>query len=159
MTWLNFTAVGGSLIYFGARRPWREMLAPLGLLMLTDYCLTTFTYDYAFHWQSYVITWTWYVAAMALGAILLSKRTTFARGAAGAILGPTSSSWSRISESGPAASTDIRTRWPGSAACYAAGVPFYRNDLISTSIVLGVALGVPVLVRRMRQPWPARKGA
>jgi hypothetical protein len=30
-----------------------------------------------------------------------------------------------------------------------AGIPFYRNDLVSTAIVLGVALGVPVLVRRM----------
>jgi hypothetical protein len=28
-------------------------------------------------------------------------------------------------------------------------VPFYRNDLIATSVVLAVALGVPALVRRM----------
>jgi len=28
-------------------------------------------------------------------------------------------------------------------------VPFYRNDLLSTSIVCGLAFGVPVLVRRM----------
>jgi hypothetical protein len=35
-------------------------------------------------------------------------------------------------------------------ACYAAGVPFYRNDLVSTAIVVGCAFGVPVLVRKMR---------
>jgi multisubunit Na+/H+ antiporter MnhC subunit len=28
-------------------------------------------------------------------------------------------------------------------------LPFYRNDLIATAIVVGVAFGVPVLVRRM----------
>jgi hypothetical protein len=30
-----------------------------------------------------------------------------------------------------------------------AGLPFYRNDLAATAIVLGVALGAPALVRRM----------
>jgi len=28
-------------------------------------------------------------------------------------------------------------------------VPFYRNDLLSTAIVCGLAFGVPVVVRRM----------
>ena len=37
----------------------------------------------------------------------------------------------------------------GLLACYAAAIPFYRNDLISTAIVAGLAFGVPVLVRRM----------
>ena len=81
--WLNFTAVGGALLYFGARRSWREMLAPLAVLMATDYFLTVFTYHYAFRWEAYLPTWAWYVAAMALGQILLSARTTFMRVAAG----------------------------------------------------------------------------
>ena len=88
--WWNFTAVTGGLLYFGARRPWREMLVPLAALIATDYYLTIFVYHYSFRWQGYVITWMWYLAAMALGSILLRKRTTFARGAAGALLGPTS---------------------------------------------------------------------
>ena len=37
----------------------------------------------------------------------------------------------------------------GLGACYMAGVPFYRNDLLSTTVVCGLAFGVPVLVRRM----------
>ena len=37
----------------------------------------------------------------------------------------------------------------GLAACYAAAVPFYRNDLLSTALVAGLAFGVPVLLRRM----------
>jgi hypothetical protein len=40
--WFNFTAVGGMLLYFGARRSWREMLAPLAVLMALDYFLTVF---------------------------------------------------------------------------------------------------------------------
>ena len=31
--WMNFTAVGGAMLYFGARRSWREMVAPLAVLM------------------------------------------------------------------------------------------------------------------------------
>jgi hypothetical protein len=31
-----------------------------------------------------------------------------------------------------------------------AGLPFYRNDLISTALVAAVAFGVPVLVRRLQ---------
>jgi len=147
--WLNFTAVGGALLYFGARRPWREMLIPLAALMGTDYFLTTYSYHYNFVWQGYVGTWAWYLMAMALGQILLRAKTTFVRVVAGALLGPTSffvvsnyatwlSGWAY-----PHPHT-----LSGLAACFAAGVPFYRNDLASTAIVAGLAFGVPVLVRR-----------
>jgi hypothetical protein len=37
----------------------------------------------------------------------------------------------------------------GLGACYVAAIPFYRNDLISTAIVAGLAFGVPVLARRL----------
>jgi hypothetical protein len=37
----------------------------------------------------------------------------------------------------------------GLAACYVAGLPFYRNDILSTTLVAGLAFGVPVLVRRL----------
>jgi hypothetical protein len=146
--WLNFTAVGGALLYFGARRPWREMLIPLGVLMATDYYLTTYTYHYAFRWQGYVTTWAWYLMAMALGLIMLSAKTTFVRGIAAALLGPTS--FFVVSNYAVWASGAMYPRTLGGlGACYAAAVPFYRNDLLSTAIVVAVAFGVPVLVRRM----------
>ena len=147
--WLNFTAVGGALLYFGARRPWREMLAPLAALMATDYILTVVVYSYAFRWQAYVTTWVWYLAVMALGWILLHTRTTFVRVAAGAILGPTSffvvsnySVW--------VSSTMYPKTMAGLVACYTAAIPFYRNDVASTAIVAGLAFGVPVLIRRLK---------
>jgi hypothetical protein len=146
--WLNFTAVGGALLYFGARRPWREMLAPLAALMATDYMLTVFTYHYAFRWQAYVTTWAWYLAVMALGWILLRARTTFVRVASGALLGPTS--FFVVSNYAVWAAGDMYPHtMSGLVACYAAAIPFYRNDLISTALVAGLAFGVPVLVRRM----------
>jgi hypothetical protein len=149
---LNFTAVGGSLIYFGARRSWREMFAPLALFMVSDYFLTTYAYHYPFHWLAYVTTWAWYAAAMALGFILLHAKTTFARGASAALLGPTS--FFIVSNYGVWAGS-VGVMYPhtlsGLMTCYAAAIPFYRNDLISTAIVLSVALGVPALVRRINE--------
>jgi hypothetical protein len=146
--WLNFTAVGGALLYFGARRSWREMLAPLAALMATDYVLTTFVYHYSFRWIDYAPTWIWYVAAMALGQILLHARTTFVRFGAAVILGPTS--FFLISNFAVwYAGTMYAKTLAGLGVCYVAGLPFYRNDLLSTTLVAGLAFGVPVLVRRL----------
>ena len=146
--WLNFTAVGGALLYFGARRPWREMLAPLAALMATDIYLTLVSYHYAFHWQAYVPTWIWYFAAMGLGRILLSSRTTLPRIGAAVLLGPTS--FFVISNFAVWVAGDMYPKTlAGLIACYAAAVPFYRNDLLSTGIVVALAFGVPALARRM----------
>jgi len=159
--WLNFTAVGGALLYFGARRSWREMLVPLAALMATDYLLTVYSYHYAFRWQGYLASWTWYAMAMALGMILLHAKTSFVRVAAGALLGPTSfwvlSDYAVWASAGSMYPLTLA----GLGACFAAALPFYRNDLLSTSIVCGLAFGVPVLVRRMNpaqvQTAPAEK--
>jgi hypothetical protein len=146
--WWNFTAVGGALLYFGARRPWREMPAPLAALMATDCYLTVFAYHYSFRWQGYVLTWAWYLAAMALGQILLHSRTGLVRVAAAALLGPTSffvlSNYAVWVGSGMYPLT-----LGGLSACYVAALPFYRNDLISTAIVVGAAFGVPAMVRQL----------
>lgn len=150
---LNFTAVTGGLIYFGAKRSWREMAGPLLILMASDYCLTTYAYHYSFHWQGYIPTWIWYVAAMALGQILLRSKTSATRVAASAILGPTAfwimsnfAYW--VLSAGAVGSLYPRTMG-GLMTCYAAAIPFYRNDLAATTLVLAAAFGIPVLVERM----------
>jgi hypothetical protein len=86
---------------------------------------------------------------MALGQVLLKSKTTFVRVGAGALLGPTSffllsnyAVW--------ATSPTYPHNAAGLGACFVAGLPFYRNDLISTTLVAAVAFGVPVLVRRMQ---------
>jgi hypothetical protein len=154
--WLNFTAVGGALLYFGARRSWREMLAPLAALMATDYFLTVFAYHYSFAWTAYVTTWAWYLAAMVLGFILLKAKTTWLRFGAAVVLGPTSfflvsnyAVWIMSSHTAWLVG-DMYPHTLSGLITYAAGLPFYRNDLLSTTIVAGLAFGVPVLVRKMR---------
>jgi hypothetical protein len=144
----NFTAVCGALLYFGARRPWREMLAPLAALVATDCFLTVGIYHFSFRLQDYAATWAWYLMAMVLGQILLRARTTFVRVAAGTLLGPTSffilsnfAVW--------AGGWGYPRTLGGLNACYIAALPFYRNDIVSTAIVAGAAFGLPVLVRRM----------
>lgn len=146
--WFNFTAVGGALLYFGARRSWREMLAPLAVLMATDYYLTVYAYHFTFRWQGYLTTWAWYLMAMALGQILLRSKTTFVRVASGALLGPTS--FFVLSNYVVWVSSGMYPRtMAGLSTCYVAALPFYRNDLLSTAIVAGLAFGIPVLVRRL----------
>lgn len=147
--WWSFTAVTGSLLYFGSKRPWREMLAPLAALITADCYLTVFRYSgYRIGWDQ-VASWGWYLAAMLLGSVLLRKRVTLARGVAGSLLGPTS--FFLVSNFAVWAFDSFGT-YPrslaGLATCYMAGVPFYRNDLLGTSLVLAVMLGVPALVRR-----------
>jgi hypothetical protein len=88
--WFNFTAVGGALLFFDARRSWREMVAPLVALMACDYILTTRVYAYPFRWDGFVTTFAWYLMAMALGWILLHARTTVVRVVSAILLGPTS---------------------------------------------------------------------
>jgi hypothetical protein len=152
---LNFTAVTGGLIYFGARRSWREMAGPLVILMASDYFLTTYAYHYAFHWQGYIPTWIWYLAAMALGQILLRAKISLVRVAAGAILGPTSF-WIISNYAYWATGSMYPRTLSGLMTCYAAAIPFYGNDLAATSIVLAAAFGIPVLVHRMN---PAERAA
>lgn len=146
---LNFTAVGGALLYFGARRSWREMLAPLAALMATDYFLTVYAYHYAFAWRDYVTSWTWAFAIMVLGRILLKSQTTWLRGAAAVVLGPTSF-WLISDYAVWVGGNMYPHTLSGLATCYVAAIPYYRNDLISTAIVVGLAFGVPVLVRKAR---------
>jgi hypothetical protein len=148
--WWNIAAVTGCLLYFGAKRPWREMLLPLAALIMTDFYLTLFRYPGSRMGWGFAFTFGWYAAAMVLGWALLHKRVTLARGVAGALLGPTS--FFLVSNFG----VWVSGSWyphtlAGLEACYWAGVPFYRNDLISTSVVLAAMLGVPALLRRTHQ--------
>jgi hypothetical protein len=138
-----------AMLNFGARRSWREMLAPLAALMAVDYCLTVYAYHYAFVWTDYATTWSWAVAVMVLGRILLKSKTSWLRVGAAVVLGPTSF-WLVSDYAVWAAGNMYPHTLSGLVACFAAAVPFYRNDLLSTAIVAGLAFGIPVLVRKTR---------
>jgi Family of unknown function (DUF6580) len=147
--WLNFTAVGGALLYFGARRPLRQIWIPVLALVATDYYLTVFFYSYPFHVSAYLLTWAWYAAVVVLGYVLLARKTTVGRVSAGVLIAPTSfflitnfAAWAAMPQLYPRS-------MGGLELSYAAGLPFYRNDLLSTAIVAGLAFGLPVLAQQL----------
>jgi hypothetical protein len=146
--WLPFTAAGGSLLYFGARRPLWQGIVPVAALAVSDYYLTTHVYSFPFAVHDYLLTWIWYAAVIVLGAILLRQKLSVGRVVSGTLLASTSffvvsnyAVW--------AAQVGMYPHtFSGLMACYAAGLPFYRNDLVSTAIVAGLAFGVPYMLHR-----------
>jgi hypothetical protein len=151
-TAIGFTAVGGGLLYFGARRSrWQAAIAVLGL-MVADYCLTVFAYGYAWHTSDYLVTWAWYAAICLLGHQMLSGKPSALRVAGGVFASATS--FFVLSN---------LVVWMGSVmyphtaaglgACYVAAIPFYANDLISTAITAGALFGVPALASSIAQTF------
>ena len=150
----NVTAVGAGLLFFGSRRPQREALVAAAVLAATDVVLTRFVYGYPFHVSGYLVTWAWYAAVCLLASGLLRKVTAL-RVVAGVFASATS--FFLLSNF---------TVWAGSAmyphtaaglgACYAAGLPFYGNDLVSTALFSAVFFGVPVLAAKWNEGIEAR---
>jgi hypothetical protein len=146
--WLNFTAVGGSLLYFGARRPLRQAIIPVALLAATDYYLTVYAYSYPFHVSAYLLTWVWYAGVIVLGRILLSRHVSALRVATGVLIAPTS--FFLITNFAAWIGSPLYPQTvAGLGMSYVAGLPFYRNDLISTALVAGLAFGLPALARQL----------
>jgi hypothetical protein len=71
-----FTPVVGSLLFFGARGPRRQLWLPLAFLIVSDVFLTKFVYHYAFVWDQLVI-FAWYGAILWLGTKLGSNPKIF----------------------------------------------------------------------------------
>lgn len=149
--WLNFTAVGGALLVFGARRPLWQGIVPLVLLAGADYYLTVFAYRYPFHASGYLLTWAWYALVMVFGRVLLRTSQTAPRVVGAALLSSTSFFLvSNYAVWGVAGSFYPHTL-AGLATCYAAGLPFYRNDVLSTTLVVGLVFGLPALAARLHK--------
>ena len=152
-TGVNFTAVGGSLLFFGSRMGssrWSRWQAGIAVAALaaTDFYLTVFAYGYAFHVSEYLATWVWYGAICLLGRGLLEKRAGWLRVGAGVLASSTSffllSNFMVWAAGGMYAKS-----LAGLGACYVAAVPFYANDGMSTAITAGVLFGLPALAKGM----------
>ncbi|HEY0758863.1 MAG TPA: DUF6580 family putative transport protein [Acidisarcina sp.] len=145
--WISFTAVGGSLLYFGARRPLAQAILPVALLAFSDYYLTVHVYNYPFTASFYMLTWAWYAGAIVLGRVLLHDRTSIGRVAAAVLL--SSTSFFLLSNFAAWSDPIYPHTLAGLMTCYAAGLPFYRNDVLSTALVAGLAFGFPYLVQQL----------
>jgi len=150
---MNFTAVGGGLLFFGARRSrsiaagWQAAIA-LAVMALTDVYLTTVIFARPFKVSEYLVTWAWYAAVCLLGSALLRKVTVLR-----VVTGVLASATGFFVISNFAVWTGTQVSYPhtltGLGACYALGLPFYMNDLASTGLTAGVLFGLPVLAARL----------
>ncbi len=144
----NITAMGASLLFFGARRSrWQTAIAVL-VLAATDFYLTHFVYSYPFHIRGYLITWAWYAGICLLGHSLLSKKTSVLR--VGAAVLTSATSFFLISNLAVwAGSAMYAHTFAGLTECYTIALPFYGNDFVSTALVAGALFGLPALARKL----------
>jgi len=154
---LNFTAVGGSLLFFGSKLKgqgrWQATLAILALAA-TDYYLTVYAFNFPFHVTAYLATWAWYGAICLLGSGLLARRATALRVTASVLASATSFfllSNFMVWAAGLTGGSMYPPTAAGLATCYIAALPFYANDLASTAIVAGALFGLPALARSIAE--------
>jgi hypothetical protein len=147
--WLNFTAVGGALLVFGARRPIWQAIFPLAAFAAVDYYLTVFAYRYPFHVDQYLLTWAWYAVAMIFGRVLLRESQTAPRVVGAALLASTSFFLVSNYAVWAAAGSFYPHTAAGLGACFLAALPFYRNDVLSTTLVVSLVYGLPALAERL----------
>lgn len=157
-TWWNFTAVGASLLYFGARRSPRQFFLPVLAFAATDYYLTTIVYSYPFHLQDYLVTWAWYLGACVLGWAILREQVTAPRVLGAALASSTSffvfSNFAVWMGFGSYPHT-----LGGLTACYIAGLPFYRNDTLATTLFTSIVFGLPQLAHHMTTTWQQKNSS
>ncbi|MGI4758227.1 MAG: DUF6580 family putative transport protein [Janthinobacterium lividum] len=152
LTGANVTMVGAGVLFFGAglrrgQRAWS--LLAVALLAATDYWLTVYAYGFPFHFASYLPTWLWYGGVCLGASVLLHRRRSVLRVGAAALTSSTGFFllsngvvWMR---SGMYPHTSA-----GLGQCYAAGLPFYRNDLASTLVFSAVFFSLPLLATALR---------
>lgn len=126
----NATPIAAMFLFSGAmfKRNAHSLLIPLAAILVSDYVVDLWLYHGAYHWFS-PFTWGGFLLIGMLGWTLRGK-----------------ASWLRVGGASITGSTifflftNFGWFWFGAdmyphnmaglAQCYAAGVPFYRNDLI-----------------------------
>ncbi len=154
------TALGGGLLFYGSRlgrnSRWQALLA-VALIAASDWYLTTRVYDFPFHASGYLVSWAWYAMVCFGGSLLLHHKRNTARVIGAALASSTGFfllSNGAVWLSGMMYAKNIG----GLLTCYTAGLPFYRNDALSTLAICGVLFGLPAVARRMAEGLPASSG-
>ena len=145
------TALGGGLLFFGTRLSrdsrWQALTA-VPLMAAMDWYLTAQVYGFPFHLRGYVIPWLWYAAVAVLGSALLHQRRSVARVGGAALLSATG--FFILSNGLVWLSGEMYPHTlAGLLACYTAGLPFYRNDALSTLALCAILFGLPVVAREI----------
>jgi hypothetical protein len=144
----SFAPVTAALLYFGARRPRREMWIPVLALAATGVYLSLGVYHYPLS-ADLIITWVWYAGMILLGGMLATKASVVRVGAT-ALAG--SVSFFVISNFAVwAAGTMYPRTLSGLATCYVAGLPFYRNAFVSDMFFTALFFGIGYLVSQRQE--------
>jgi hypothetical protein len=146
-----FTPVTGSLLFFGARGPRRQLWIPFVLLCASDVALTKLVYAYPFTWDHYV-TFAWYAAVLWLGTRLGTKTKWVP--VIGAALA-SSVSFFLITNLVAWAWLDMYPKnLSGVMMSYAAGLPFFRHalagDLLFTTAMFATPMALHALSTAFR---------
>lgn len=130
----NFTAVGAMAIFGGSVIKDKKLafLLPLGALLLSDVCLQLFTETKGFYGTTQYFVYAAFIIITALAMFM--QRRSVANIALAAI-------WSGaiffvLSNLGVWASSNFYPKsLSGLAACYAAAIPFYKNEFFGNFIL------------------------
>ena len=145
----HLTPIGAALLFFGAKRPVREWIAPLALLASADVYLTTVHYRMHVTADQFV-TWAWYLAAMGIGYALVRKTEPIRVVGASLI---SASSFFLVSNFAVWAFGDMYAKsLAGLVQCYTLAIPFFRgtfaSDLIFTPILFSVPYALQLIERK-----------
>lgn len=139
----SFAPVTAALLYFGASRPRREMWVPVAALAAAGLYLSRSYYGYAFS-ADLLITWAWYAGMVLMGG-LLAKNASALRVGAASLAG--SLSFFVVSNFAVWAVWSMYPKTSGGlATCYVAGLPFFRNAVVSDLFFAAVFFGLGYLV-------------
>lgn len=144
----SFAPVTAALLYFGARRPRREMWVPVVALAAAGLYLSRSYYGYAFSADLF-ITWAWYAGMVLVGG-MLAKNASALRVCGATLAG--SASFFLISNFAVWAVWSMYPKTAGGLAmCYVAGLPFFRNAVISDLLFAGLFFGIGYMVSHRQQ--------
>jgi len=140
---LNFAPLLASLLFFGAYASRKRIWFPLALLAVCDVALNR-VYGYPVT-ADLIITWVWYAGMLLFGGLLRQDHAP-ARIALVAVSG--SVSFFVISNFAVWLVWNMYPMtWAGLAACYDAGLPFFRNTFAGDMLFTAIFFSVPVIVK------------
>jgi len=144
----SFAPVTAALLYFGARRPRHEMWVPVAALAVAGVYLSRSVYGYALS-ADLLVTWAWYAGMVLLGGLLARKASVVRIGAA-SLAG--SVSFFLLSNFAVWAVWNMYPKTAsGLATCYVAGLPFFRNAVVSDLFFAAAFFGIGYLVNQRQE--------
>jgi hypothetical protein len=144
----SFAPVTAALLYFGARRPRKEMWIPVAALAASGVYLSHNLYGYALS-ADLLVTWAWYAGMVLLGGLLAKNASVLRVGTASLTA---SLSFFVVSNFAVWAVWNMYPKTAsGLATCYVAGLPFFRNAVASDLIFAAAFFGIGYLVSHRQE--------